>query len=424
MSDTQINPVDEKYFRQVDEQIINLTKDVRILSNISWPAEHQEIFLSAWRQGKVIYPEIEYKKKDLSGLIKDLEDLYHSIDTQHPIGMYLFRTAESYYNTAQMLQNVGNSMFTTYSKILYGEPTSALANAEGTHLEAAEHFVQVADRFHFDANFYKVFVYHTSQELKTLLEAEIPRVIGGDEIRIELDPNLAPKAAAGAKRVRVRDNTVFTEYEVNQLLHHEVFTHSLTALNGRSQPILKSMGLGAARTTPSQEGLATFSELITGSMDLLRLKRISLRISAIHRALNGADFVDIFRYFLEQGEPEIESYNSAMRIFRGGTAQGGIVFTKDCSYLTGLLSVHGFFRKALEDNRLDSAEILFSGRVTVEDAKELYPFVQQGWIAKPKYIPYWFRNFHSLAANLAFSLFANKIDIHEVPSASTPTASP
>lgn len=402
---------DYDYFRGIDDKIVELSKDVKVLSQLSWPMEAQEIFLSNWKKGNTVYPDVGYHIQDYSQLIRDLEALYHSIDTQHPVGRYLFKTAESYYYGAQMLQNVGTSMFTTYSKILYGEPGDELRGSTQSHLEAARHFIEVADQFKFDANFYGVYVYYTAADAKKYLEDEIRKVIKDDEIEVKLDPELASKAAAGARRVRIRDGTIFTDYEVAQLLHHEVFTHSLTAINGRSQPILKSMGLAAPRTTPTQEGLATFSELITGSIDLNRLKRISLRICAIDMALNGADFVEVFKYFLEKGEPEIEAYNSAMRVFRGGTAKGGVVFTKDCSYLTGLLAVHTFFRKSLKDNHLEEAEILFAGRMTTEDARLLFPFVREGMIAKPKYIPTWFRNFHSLAANLAFSLFTNHIAV-------------
>lgn len=404
---------DYEFFRGIDEKIVELSKDVKILNQVSWPASAQEEFLASWRKGEPKIPEISFATKDYSELLRQLESLYQSIDTQHPVGKYLFKTAESYYYGVQMLSNIGTQRFTTYSKILYGEPDDDLRGSQESHLEAARHFVEIADEFKFDANFYRATVIYTSADAKEFLEAEVRRVMKIDDLEIRLDPSLTSKAAAGAKRVRVRDQAMFTEHEVAQLLHHEVFTHSLTAINGRAQPILRSLGLGSPRTTPSQEGLATFSELITGSIDLHRLKRISLRIQAIAMALAGADFIDVFKFFLEKGEAEVESYNSAMRVFRGGDGKSGVVFTKDCAYLNGLLAVHTFFRKQLLNNHLDAAEILFAGRMTTEDALELYPFVREGLIAKPKHIPGWFRNYQSLAANLAFSLFASKINAHE-----------
>jgi uncharacterized protein (TIGR02421 family) len=405
--------VDYDFFRGIDEKIVELSKDVKILNQISWPASAQDEFLQSWKNGNPKIPKVDLAYKDYSELLRQLENLYHSIDTQHPVGKYLFKTAESYYFGLQMLSSIGTPMFTTYSKILYGEPSDELKGSAESHIEAARHFVEISDTFKFDANFYSAQVVYTSADVKAFLESEVRRAFKLDEIEIRLDPTLASKAAAGAKRIRIRDQSMFTQNEVDQLLHHEVFTHTLTALNGRAQPILRSFGLGSPRTTPSQEGLATFSELITGSIDLHRLKRISLRIQAIEMALSGANFIDVFKFFLDTGETELESYNSTMRIFRGGNGEGGVVFTKDCSYLNGLLAVHTFFSKQLHQNHLDAAEILFAGRMTTEDALELYPFVREGLIEKPKYIPSWFRNYQSLAANLAFTLFASKIDVQD-----------
>ena len=78
--------------------------------------------------------------------------------------------------------------------------------------------------------------------------------------------------------------------------------HSLTALNGREQPVLGSLALSSPRTTATQEGLATFAEQITGNIDIERMKRVSLRIEAIAMALDGADFIEVFRYFLDAGQ--------------------------------------------------------------------------------------------------------------------------
>src|SRR5207342_3864693 len=109
----------------------------------------------------------------------------------------------------------------------------------------------------------------------------------------------------------------FSDYDRHQLLQHEAFVHSLTALNGREQPVLPSLALSSPRVTIAQEGLATFAEQITGSIDIGRMKRISLRIEAVAMALAGADFVQVFKYFLDAGQNEVESFSSTQRVFRG-----------------------------------------------------------------------------------------------------------
>ena len=147
--------------------------------------------------------------------------------------------------------------------------------------------------------------------------------------------------------------------------------HSLTALNGREQPNLKSLALNSPRITATQEGLATFAELMSGSIDIDRMKRISLRIVAIDMALHGADFIDVFRFFHDSGQTDADSFTSAMRVFRGAPLTGGAAFTKDTVYLHGLLSVHTFFRWALKNQKLKLCRSLFAGKMALHDVLAL-----------------------------------------------------
>ena len=142
-------------------------------------------------------------------------------------------------------------------------------------------------------------------------------------MRVETDPDLIAKAAAGATRIRLRAATSFSSYDRDQLLNHEAFVHSLTALNGRAQPILKSLARSSPRITATQEGLAVFAELMSGAIDIARMKRISLRILGIDMALRGADFIEVFRFFLDAGQSEGDSFSSAQRVFRGVAPTGG-----------------------------------------------------------------------------------------------------
>ena len=81
------------------------------------------------------------------------------------------------------------------------------------------------------------------------------------------------------------------------------------------------------------------------------MKRISLRIEAVAMALDGADFIEVFRYFLDAGQTPEDSFASAQRVFRGVPTTGGAAFTKDTVYLRGLVGVHTFFRWALRQQQ-------------------------------------------------------------------------
>jgi uncharacterized protein (TIGR02421 family) len=166
--------------------------------------------------------------------------------------------------------------------------------------------------------------------------------------------------------------------------------------------------------TATQEGLATFAELITGAIDIERMKRISLRILAIDMAMRGADFIEVFRFFLAAGQPEPDSFASAQRVFRGVPVTGGAAFTKDTVYLHGLLSVHTFFRWCLRHKRLRLTRLLFAGKMTLQDVFALEPLFDEGVLAPPLYVPPWIQRANGLAGMLAFSLFANRIRLDQV----------
>jgi uncharacterized protein (TIGR02421 family) len=222
---------------------------------------------------------------------------------------------------------------------------------------------------------------------------------------------LSSKAIAGTTRIRIRASAMFTDLDFDQLYHHEALVHTGTALNGRRQPNLKSLALSAPRTTRTQEGLAVFAELITRSMDIHRLRRLALRIQALNYALEGADFIDCFKLFLEAGQDEREAYKSAQRIFRGGDVRGTIAFTKDSAYLKGVMETHVLMNVAIRDNQPQIIDRLFAGRLTMSDTVTLGPYFDSGFLKAARYVPPWARDTSRLAATLAYSSFIMSVDL-------------
>jgi uncharacterized protein (TIGR02421 family) len=229
-----------------------------------------------------------------------------------------------------------------------------------------------------------------------------------DKVEVILDPELASKATAGSKAVRLRATALFSEADLEQLLEHEAFIHTATLLNGKHQPALRSLGLGAPRTTRTQEGLATFAEILTGAMDIARLRRIALRVVMVGKALAGADFIEVFRGFLDAGQTEVESYRSAARVFRGGDVRGRVCFTKDGAYLEGVFSIQLFIKRALHEGRGHLLPMLFVGRVTTGDVIRLEPFLASGLLARATYLPPWARQPHRVLSLMAYSAGAQR----------------
>ncbi len=145
---------------------------------------------------------------------------------------------------------------------------------------------------------------------------------------VVMDPSLASNALAGRRRIAIRPTAQFNDKDVDQLIQHEAFVHVATSINGHLQPYLKILVEGHAGTTATQEGLAVFAEFITGNIDLDRLRRLSDRVIAIQHAIDGADFIDVYRYFLEKTDHPERSFQNAKRVFRGGVMTGGAPFTR------------------------------------------------------------------------------------------------
>jgi len=408
------SPASLERIEELDRRLVAAVKGIKLLAALSWPASAQEAFLAGWHAKNPRLPDVDYAKSDLARTREELEAIFLAADAGHPLGDYLRRSAQSWRTATELLDAAGTSAIAEHSIHLFGRPNDRLPGGTVSTLDAARHFIELADELGGEISAHEADYCIPADLLQHELRQRLDAFFGNGVVRVETDPNLIAKAAAGATRIRLRSATCFSEYDKNQLLEHEAFVHSLTALNGRAQPSLGSLATNSPRITATQEGLATFAELMSGSIDIGRMKRISLRILAIDNALAGADFIDVFKFFLDSGQTDADSFASAARVFRGAPLTGGCAFTKDAVYLHGLLSVHTFFRWALKNKKLQWCRNLFAGKMALHDVIALAPWFESGYIAAPVYLPPWMQRSNGLAGALAFSLFANRIRLDKV----------
>ncbi len=393
----------------LDARMVKAVRGIKLLSLASWPASTQAPFLDAYARGEPVLPVVEYGKFEFDGERRELDAIAAEADATHPLGRYLVESTRSWAIAARLLETLGTRDACTHSRALFGTPDAKLPGNGPTTREAARHFIAIANELDHELLAPEEQVPVSATALQLQLQNDLDEFFDGRVIGVELDPDLIAKAAAGATRIRLRQGAAFSDYDRRQLFNHEALVHSLTALNGREQPLLPSLALSSPRATETQEGLATFAEQITGSIDIARMKRISLRIEAIALALDGADFIEVFRYFIAAGQDPEESFSSAQRVFRGVPVDGGAAFTKDTVYLRGLIGVHTFFRCSLQQDRLQLCRWLFAGKMTLGDAQAFAPLFEAGVLAPPRWLPDWARRANGLAGMLAFSLFANRI---------------
>lgn len=399
---------------ELNEQVFNVATNIKLLGHISWPAGIGDEFIRNYKSGSIKLPQISYEKVDYRELEAELHKIKNSFTPNDPIENFIVDTIHSLMDSIQLNHSIGTPEFTEISKRVFGVPDDNLPNSKISILSAAKQVIDMAEEFNHP---YLKEIDETvdAEDVKAYLERRIKGAFKDDAPQVIITEGMAAKATATPKVIRLRNGRHFSNYDFKQLFYHEVMTHSLTSINGEAQPILKLMAKGTLRTLTTQEGLATFAEVITGSMDIHRLKRLALRTVAIEMALCGANFVEVFEYFLSKGIPHAESFSSTQRIFRGGFPDKNIIFTKDCVYLDGLMNIHTLFNWAMKNNRIELTHLLFCGRVSIDDLFVLEPFYKSGIIEAPKFLPAWYGKIDGLAGSLGFSLLANLIRIDNNP---------
>ncbi|MEJ1238277.1 flavohemoglobin expression-modulating QEGLA motif protein [Chryseolinea sp. T2] len=406
--------MDESKIRDLDSAIVSAAKKIKVLSALSWPLGTEEKFLEDWRAGRRTLPVINLNLPDLTTNVQTLIGLAETCDRNDPVEKFLYETASSYADAARMIMAAGTPEFTKLSSRIYGRPDSVYKTQSFSAVESARFFLELTDSLLGNAAIHKPIVDITAEDFASWMKSEVDEFFVHDTVEVMIDQAMSAKALASSARIRVRGSALFSQLDKDQLLFHEAFVHSATQLNGKKQRNLQCLGLGAPRTTRTQEGIAVMAELFTNSMDIARLRRIALRVIAIQMALEGANFIDVFQFFVKEGQTEEESVRSTQRVFRGGAVKDGIVFTKDAMYLQGLLEVHTFFRLAIKECRPELIRNAFSGRLTLADTLRLAPLFESGWLIGPTYVPLWANDLQRLSASLAYSAFIANIRLDKL----------
>lgn len=388
--------------------LVKAQQPIRVLRTLNWP---EEVRLAFFASGGKELPRVEYElSPELLPAKEALDNLIGELDPQDPAEAWLQKTAASFRDAARMLLAVGTKEFHEISKSLYGYPETPTHDPRVSHLDLAHHVQDFVDGYR-DRDLGApppavLPATHVAATLKERFEA----FFGDDAPKVKVVPHLSARAVAGAEVVRIRDKTGFSAPEVVRLEHHEGYVHAATTLNGKRQPVLDAIGISSPRVTAVQEGLATFAELQSQSLDLDRLEILADRVVGIQMAIDGADFIDLYVYFLEHSDSPEESYDAARRVIRGGPLTGRGPFTKDVSYLEGLLLIFNFIQAALNRHRPELLRLLFVGKIHTDDLPVLLQLEHEGVVVPAKFLPHWARDLRFLAAQMGFSSFLNRTD--------------
>ncbi len=354
-------------------------------------------------------PKPEYPELDMKMALKLTKKIRKKIPDASPFKNWANDKTDILENSALMLSHLGTPKFYNYSSLLYGSPKDMLPDEQNTSLDLARHFEDMylnIDKLGLESQSADNL---DAREVQRRMMEAVEDMFGDDAPEVIIDEEVSSKAIAGRRRIRIREDAMFSDMDIDQLIHHEAYIHVATSINGYSQTDLKILSAAHPGTTKTQEGLAVFAEYITGHLDLDRLRRLSDRILAIQMAIDGADFIEVFRFYHEHtGDLDI-AFENTRRVFRGGVISGGAPFTKDIVYLDGLINVHSFFRTVVSDGRAEILPLLFVGKLDITDMAEMVQFQKLGLLQPPKYLPPWIKDIRFLLTYLAYSSFLNNI---------------
>ena len=236
------DPASVRHHAALDARMVDAARGIRLLTLTSWPASEQAAFLADLARGQPRLPRHAYPRQDFTEERRELAAVAAAADVEHPLGAYIAESARSWDIAAQLLEALGTAAVTTHSIELYGRPDEKRPGGPSTR-EAARHFIEIADELDRELLAPAENVEISATALQLQLQSDLDHFFDGRVIEVVLDPELIAKAAAGATRIRLRAGAAYTDYDRQQLYHHEALVHSLTALNGREQPVLASLAL-------------------------------------------------------------------------------------------------------------------------------------------------------------------------------------
>jgi uncharacterized protein (TIGR02421 family) len=364
-------------------------RPVRILEAIRWDDGVERSFFAAGaRELPPVGPDY-YARRALGfepdGKRREFKAIEAAVrarlGSRHPAGVMLLRLCRECQEVIDLLLNRGRREFSRLSRRLYDGPVGEGRRPAGSaeHPALRDAGPPGSDRTDEGPAL-------EAGEAARVLAARLAAYFGGT-VRVRVCAGLAANAAAGGATIKVRAAARLTAGEVRLLEVHEGWVHLGTTLNARLQPVCTFLGRGLPSATRAQEGLAVLTEVLAGAAHPGRLRRLAHRSRAVELAAAGADFLQVYRFLLEQGYLPADAYQQAARVFRGSLPRGCGPFVKDACYARGFREVRDFVAGALRAGAFRSVQLLFCGKTRLEDVGSLTRLAEEGLLARPRHLP-------------------------------------
>jgi uncharacterized protein (TIGR02421 family) len=409
--------------RGLSDRLVEVQRPIRVLDAIKWDDDIERAFFA--QGGRELPPVTRdyYQARPLpfdpEGKLEELRVLERDVRRQlgelNAVGQIMRRRCQEYRDVVILLMSRGTPTFAEMSERLYGGTRDNFhAGAPnladlGTRLSASLLPLKEPTAFGPDEA-----LLDAGQVMELLGNRLKGYFDGSTDPRVRLSDGIVADAAAGSDYIKIRGSSRFTPREVRLLEVHEGWVHLGTTLNGQQQPVCTFLSKGPPSATVTQEGLAVLTEILAFASHPGRIRRLTHRVQGVALAEAGADFLDVYRFFLEEGYEPRESYQQSVRVFRGSLPAGCGPFTKDLCYSKGFVLISNYLRLAVSRGRMRNVPLLFCGKTTLADIKTLTQLEEEGLLAPPRFVPPPFADLHGLAAWMCFSSVLNGMPVQRL----------
>ncbi len=381
--------------RELSERLVDVQRPIRVLDAMRWDCSIQQQFFAdqfqklpridsnSYRKSRLGY-EPRRKQLELQELQRDIR---RKLPTDDPAGRLLADRCRQYRDAVGLVEARGTLEFAPRCRRIFG--STLRPQQQRASLDRVIRFLETRLQSYRAGHDEKIF---SAEEAGIQLRDGLRTYFGGDVVKVKVVDALVSDASAGADYLKLRRGARFSARDIRLLEVHETWVHLGTTINGRGQPILTCLSKAAPGTTRSQEGLAVLTEFLSGADHPGRVQRLLLRLRGLMMAEQGADFLEVFRFFSSHGNSHTESYHQTARLFRGSLPSTVGPFTKDLAYATGLWTMTRHLRSALRGASWSTIELLFCGKTAVEELPTLSELREAGWIAAPEFVPPPFRD--------------------------------
>jgi uncharacterized protein (TIGR02421 family) len=413
----------ETMVRALSDRLVEAQRPIRVLDAIKWDDDIERAFFEkgcrelppvtrAYYESRPLPFDVEEKKHEFHAIERDIR---RQLGEYNAAGQIMARMCQEYREVVRMLANRGTRAFGEISERLYGSSSDSFHAGDPNLADLGHMMSDVLDNLSHEAIFGREdATLDASQTVDTLSERLGKYFQDPAAVRIKLSDGIVADAAAGSDYLKIRATAHFTPRDVRLFEVHEGWVHLGTTLNGQHQPICTFLSKGPPSSTITQEGLAVLTEILAFASHPGRVRRLTNRIEGVAMAEAGADFLEVYRYFLEEGYNSREGYQHTMRIFRGSLPEGCGPFTKDLCYSKGFVLVYNYIRLAVSRGMVRRVPLLFCGKTTLADIKTLAHLVDEGLVEPPRFVPPQFGDLRALSAWMCYANFLNRLSLKRI----------